>query len=137
MSSVSLLLSKFSYIFHCLPTWNELHASSLCPVQNSLMILQDFFPVTAYHELSSGSNPTSKQRELIWRSLVQLFRLLIGLRRVVMNPCFIHGYEITQKLIRIAVEKRNSTYNVIAFMVNYEQRQHPPCRYLSHVQVDI
>ena len=55
-----------------------------------------------------------------------------------MNPCFIHGYESTQKISFIAV-KHYQTLNwsilTTLFLFLCEQTRHPSCTQLFHVQI--
>lgn len=52
----------------------------------------------------------------------QLYPLLVGFRRVVMNPCFVNGYETGQKLIWIAVEQHQASLRSChTIAVNCEQ----------------
>ena len=66
-----------------------------------------------------------------------LFWLFFCLWNVVVYPCFFPSYVSTQKLVRIAWEKHQNSLRVdhmIAFILLWEQTQHPSCRDFFHTQ---
>ena len=85
-----------------------------------------------FHRLRPLQSPFALKNLLFW--------LVLCLWSLVVYPCFTHSYVLTQKLVRIATEKRQSSLRVdhtIAFIILLEKTRHPSCRNCFHTQFSV